>query len=143
TKGNWVVRKVTYIDEDNRKVIFEASGMKKGEDPYLIRYYTIGFDGKGLKELTPEIANHQATFNKNHTLFVDVFSRVDQAPQAVLRTTDGRTIMSLEHADITGLEATGWKAPEVFTSTGRDGKTDIWGIIILPKNFDPNKKYPV
>ncbi|MBE8722408.1 S9 family peptidase [Sphingobacterium pedocola] len=143
TKGNWVVRKVIHVDEENRKIIFEASGMKKGEDPYLIRYYTIGLDGKGLKELTPEAANHQATFNKNHTRFVDVFSRIDQAPQAVLRATDGRTIMNLERADIADLEATGWKAPEVFASTGRDGKTDIWGIIIRPKNFDPEKKYPV
>lgn len=33
--------------------------------------------------------------------------------------------------------------PEVFTAKGRDGKTDIWGMIIRPSNFDPSKKYPV
>ena len=33
--------------------------------------------------------------------------------------------------------------PEVFVAKGRDGKTDIWGIIIRPMNFDPTKKYPV
>src|SRR5438034_8161145 len=26
---------------------------------------------------------------------------------------------------------------------GRDGRTDIWGIIHRPMNFDPSKKYPV
>ena len=26
---------------------------------------------------------------------------------------------------------------------GRDGKTDIWGVIIRPTNFEPSKKYPV
>ena len=26
---------------------------------------------------------------------------------------------------------------------GRDGVTDIWGIIIRPTDFDPSKKYPV
>ena len=26
---------------------------------------------------------------------------------------------------------------------GRDGKTDIWGIICRPKDLDPGKKYPV
>ncbi|MGE8379326.1 MAG: DPP IV N-terminal domain-containing protein, partial [Sphingobacterium sp.] len=34
TKGNWVVRKVVNVDEDNKKIIFEASGMNKDEDPY-------------------------------------------------------------------------------------------------------------
>lgn len=35
------------------------------------------------------------------------------------------------------------KAPEVFVAKGRDGKTDMWGLIARPTNFDPNKKYPV
>lgn len=144
TKGDWVVRKVIHVDEENSKIVFEGSGMKAGEDPYFIRYYSIGLDGQGLKELTPESANHQAYFNKEHKLFVDVYSRVDQAPRSVLRNVeDGAVLMELEQADISELLETGWKAPEVFTSVGRDGQTDIWGIIIRPRNFDPNKKYPV
>src|SRR5690606_4166548 len=144
TKGQWVVRKVVHVDEAKRKIIFEASGMKEGEDPYLIRYYSIGLDGNGLKELTPELANHQATFNGDYSLFVDVYSTVNQAPTSVLRdAADGRILMELERADISELESTGWKAPEVFSAMGRDGKTDIWGIIVRPRNFDPNKKYPV
>lgn len=34
-------------------------------------------------------------------------------------------------------------APLSFHAKGRDGKTDIWGVIHLPANFDPTKKYPV
>jgi len=37
----------------------------------------------------------------------------------------------------------GWRAPEVFTALGRDGTTEIWGVIYRPTNFDPLKKYPV
>ena len=63
---------------------------------------------------------------------------------AVLRSArDGKVVMPLETADITRLEAEGWKAPEVFVAKGRDGKTDMWGLIARPTNFDPNKKYPV
>jgi dipeptidyl aminopeptidase/acylaminoacyl peptidase len=51
--------------------------------------------------------------------------------------------MELEKADIDDWQQAGWKAPEVFSAKGRDGKTDIWGIIIRPTNFDPAKKYPV
>ena len=41
------------------------------------------------------------------------------------------------------LAKAGWKPPEVFTATGRDGKTDIWGVIYRPTSFDASKKYPV
>jgi dipeptidyl aminopeptidase/acylaminoacyl peptidase len=52
-------------------------------------------------------------------------------------------ICRLEKADIRELVADGWNAPEVFVAKGRDGKTDIWGIICRPREFDPHKKYPV
>ncbi len=52
-------------------------------------------------------------------------------------------VCKLEQADIAELKETGWKPPEVFVAKGRDGKTDIWGVISRPRNFDPNKKYPI
>ncbi len=59
------------------------------------------------------------------------------------RASDGKLICKLEEADIADLRASGWTPPEVFVAKGRDGKTDIWGIICRPRQFDPNKKYPV
>ncbi len=44
---------------------------------------------------------------------------------------------------LTALLATGWRMPEPFMSKGRDGTTEIWGVIIRPTNFDPSRKYPV
>jgi Dipeptidyl aminopeptidases/acylaminoacyl-peptidases len=143
TKGNWVVRKVVHVDTDKRTVIFEGSGMNAMEDPYLIHYYSIGLDGKGLKLLTEENANHQAFFNKDYSQFVDTYSRVDQPPISVLRDNNGRLVMELEKTNSNLLETVGWRAPEVFKAKGRDGATDIWGIIIRPTNFDPAKSYPV
>jgi len=48
-----------------------------------------------------------------------------------------------EQADDGELLTSGWRAPERFVAKGRDGVTDIYGIIRWPKNFDPGKKYPV
>src|SRR5690606_33110961 len=45
--------------------------------------------------------------------------------------------------DMSAQLATGWRPPEVFVAKGRDGETDIWGIIVRPVNFDPSRKYPV
>ena len=168
TKGPWYVREVLHVDEDARQIYFTANGMEvadkltrpsdtnssltsqlvnsstEKEDPYLIRYYRINFDGTGLTCLTPDEGNHTATFSRDRKYLVDVHSLVDRAPEAaVRRVSDGSLVMPLEKADISLLVAEGWRAPEVFVAKGRDGKTDMWGIIVRPTNFDPNKKYPI
>ena len=144
TKGEWYVRGVQYVDEANEVIYFSANGMKKSEDPYLIHYYKINFDGSNLVELTPEEGMHQCWYSSDYKYLVDVYSKVDQAPIAVLRDAkNGKIRMQLDKADISALLANGWKAPEVFSAKGRDGKTDMWGVIYRPSNFDPSKKYPV
>lgn len=144
TKGKWYVRSVIKVDEQNRQIYFSANGVVPGEDPYLIRYYRIGFDGKNMTCLTPVEGMHEVWLSDDARYLVDTYSMVDKAPVAVLRdAATGKEIMPLETADISRLLAEGWKAPEVFTAKGRDGKTDMWGIIIRPTNFDPSKKYPV
>lgn len=144
TKGEWYVRQVIYVDEDNGRIYFSANGVDKDEDPYNIKYYSIGFDGNDMLLLTPGHGYHNATFSPDMKYLVDVWSSPTEAPVAVLRNaTDGSETMHLETADISQLLANGWRAPEVFTAPGRDGKTPIWGIIQRPSNFDPSKKYPV
>ena len=144
TKGEWYVRGVQQVDEANEVIYFSANGMKKGEDPYLIHYYKINFDGSNLVELTPEEGMHQCWYSSDYKYLVDVYSKVDQDPIAVLRDAkNGKIRMQLDKADISALLANGWKAPEVFSAKGRDGKTDMWGVIYRPSNFDPSKKYPV
>ncbi len=143
TKGNWVIRDVVYVDEKKREITFMASGLEPG-DPYLMHCYRIKFDGTGMVHLTPGDGNHIVTFSDDKLYFVDIFSKVDTPPVALLRNgSDGSERMIIEKADITELQKTGWKPAEVFTAKGRDGVTDIWGIIIRPMNFDPSKKYPV
>lgn len=144
TKGKWYVREVLRVDESEGKIYFSANGVDPTTDPYLIRYYSVRFDGSDLTCLTPDEGMHKASFSSDMKYLVDTYSMVDKAPVASLRdATDGREIMALETADISRLEAEGWKAPEVFVAKGRDGLTDMWGLIVRPTNFDPNKRYPI
>lgn len=144
TKGPWYVRGVQRVDEANGVVYFSANGREKEGDPYLIRYYRIGLDGRGLRCLTPEEGNHEAWLSPDGRYMVDRWSTVSTAPRSVLRSTaDGRVLMPLEEADMSRLTANGWKAPEVFHAPGRDGKTEMWGLIYRPTNFDSTRTYPV
>jgi dipeptidyl aminopeptidase/acylaminoacyl peptidase len=75
---------------------------------------------------------------------VHTWSRVDAAPISVLRDArDGRVLAELERADIRALTAAGYRPPEPFSAPGRDGRTPIWGLIVRPQNFDPQRRYPV
>ena len=143
TKGEWVVRSVEYVDETGGMIYFMASGFNAGEDPYNMHYCRICFDGTGFTDMTPENGNHEVIPSKDHQYFTDVCSRPDMPPISSLRRiSDGRKT-SLEQCDISSLLAEGWTMPEVFHAKGRDGKTDIWGTIFRPSNFDPNKSYPI
>jgi dipeptidyl aminopeptidase/acylaminoacyl peptidase len=144
TKGNWVVRDVDSIDRRKKQIWFSASGMNPDEDPYLIHYYRIGFNGSNLVSLTPDKGNHNITFSPDGKYFIDTYSQVNVPPVTKLRrSADGREIALLEQTDLSYYRTIGVSPPEVFVAKGRDGVTDIWGIVSRPSDFDPAKKYPV
>jgi dipeptidyl aminopeptidase/acylaminoacyl peptidase len=144
TRGNWIVRAVNKVDEQKRQIWFEASGMYPGKDPYFTHYYRINFDGTGLTALTEADGTHSVSYSSDMKFYVDMWSRVDLAPTAELRRVEDRKLLlELEKGDLSELTKAGWRPPEVFTDLGRDGKTDIWGVIVRPTNFDATKKYPV
>jgi dipeptidyl aminopeptidase/acylaminoacyl peptidase len=144
TKGEYVLRGIDRIDENNRQIWFRASGKNPDQDPYFIHYYRVNFDGMGLVALTEGNGSHTVRFSPDRKYLIDTYSRVDLPPVNELRrTSDGGLVCRLEEADISELRETGWEPPEVFVAKGRDGTTDIWGIITRPRDLDPAKKYPV
>ena len=95
TRGEWVVRAVDYVDEANRQLYFEASGMNPDEDPYYVHGYRIGFDGTGLTALTPLKADHTASYSADGKYLVDTYSQLDLAPVMELRrAADGSLAMA-------------------------------------------------
>ena len=144
TKGEWVIRGIDLIDETNRLIYFRASAKNPKQDPYFIHYYRVKFDGSGLFALTQGDGNHLIEYSPDRKYYIDTYSRVDLAPiHELRRAADGKLVKQLETADIADLKADGWKPPEVLVAKGRDGKTDIWGLIYRPRDFDPKKKYAI
>jgi hypothetical protein len=144
TKGEWVVRSVDFVDEAQRVVYFSASGMAKDEDPYYVHGYKIHFDGTGLTPLTPEAADHALSYSKDGRFFTDLYSTINTPPTLVVRSADdGKVVMPVQTADLSQLVGAGWQAPEPFHTTGRDGKTEIWGVLYKPEKLDATLKYPV
>nr|WP_321451735.1 prolyl oligopeptidase family serine peptidase [uncultured Carboxylicivirga sp.] len=144
TKGDYVIRSIEHIDTKAKTIYFSAGGKEKGVDPYFPFLYSIKFNGQSLKLLTPEIAEHSVSIWADKNVFIDNFSTVQQPNIAVLRSLkDGKVLKTLEQGDITEILKMGWRAPEPFKAKGRDGKTDIYGVMYKPVNFDPTKKYAI
>ena len=147
TSGQWVLRGMHRVDQEKRQIWFSASGVYPGQDPYLIHYGRVNFDGSGLVWLTDARGTHTIDFRRPELHFspdwaylIVTHSRVDLPPVTELRrTSDGKLVMTLEDATVVG-DA---QPIEPFVAKGRDGKTDIYGVICRPSDFDPNKKYPV
>jgi dipeptidyl aminopeptidase/acylaminoacyl peptidase len=143
TKGEGNVTQLLRVDTEARELIFQAVGKEKGRDPYFTHLYHIDMDGKNLRLLTPEDANHEISLADSGDFFVDSYSTPATPPVAVVRDAAGKMIMELEKADISKLTATGWTPPIPITVKARDGKTDIYGLMYQPTKLDESRKYPI
>ena len=145
TPGDWPVQRVIHVDGDKRQVWFAAGGVRTGQDPYYTHFCRVNFDGSGFVVLTQGDGNHKIRWSPGDPYFIDSFSRVDLPPVTELRSSEsGKLICKLEEADASEVLAErNGRWPERFAAKGRDGSTEIYGIILLPHDFDPSKKYPV
>lgn len=144
TRGDWAVRKVLSVDAKNRQAWIEAGGIHPGQDPYHLHLVRVDLDGGAAVPLTSEDGTHQTTFSPDRSVFLDTWSRADLPPTTVLRRgSDGALLLPLEAADDAELRKAGWRPPVRFSAKGRDGKTDVFGLIFFPSNYDSTKKLPV
>src|SRR5258706_11004731 len=143
TNGDWNVTQLLRVDQQNRMLYFLGVGREKGRDPYFSLLYRIGFDGKNLSLLTPEDGNHEVAISPSGRFITDSYSKPDVPSVALLRDTERKLISTFEKADMSRLDAAGWKPPVSFTVKARDGVTDLYGLMFKPSTFDPNKKYPI
>lgn len=142
TEGEWKVLSVLRVDEEGRRIYFEGAGREPG-DPYFRYLYSVGFNGNDLILHTPDSANHEVSLSPGGEYFVDIASTPVSPQVSKVGYFDSAESFVFEEADISELIASGWTAPVPFKVKARDGKTDLYGLLHKPTNFDPGKSYPV
>lgn len=143
TTGEGNVDELVHVDEKTRTLYFVGIGKEPGRDPYFRHLYKIGVNGRGQMLLTPENADHSITVSPDGRYIVDTYSTPATPPASVLRDMSGKVLVTLERADVSRLLATGWRPPRPITVKGRDGKTDIYGLMFTPSGLDSTRKYPI
>jgi len=141
TTGNFPVKSITKIDENEGWIYFSANAEK---DVYDSNLYRVDFKGKNFRKLTDAKGYHNfAQFSPSGNYFIDTYSGLDQPYTFELRTKEGKLLQLLNKSDISKIKAIGFNPPESFVVKAADGTTDLYGIMYKPFDFDPNKKYPV
>ncbi len=144
TQGEWVVRHVDHVDVARRQIWFRAGGILPSQDPYYLHACRVNFDGSGLTVLTESEGTHTLHYSPDRSYLIATHSRVDRGPVTELRRgNNGELVLTLEEADLRGLKEAGWRTPERFVAKGRDGTTEIYGVIYRPSNHEPSRNYPV
>tara|TARA_Y100000590_G_scaffold356937_2_gene411459 strand:- start:7231 stop:9606 length:2376 start_codon:yes stop_codon:yes gene_type:complete len=143
TSGAWVVTDVIYVDLEERKVYFTATGKEENVNPYYQLFYRANLDGSNLELLSNEKASHKIIPFPSGKFFIDQYSTPDIPPISLVRSSNGEIIFEFESSDISRLIDAGWKPPLTFDVKGRDGITDLYGLLWFPSNFDPDRSYPV
>lgn len=144
TSGEGNVTEVLKLDPKSRTVWFRGVGRTPGVNPYYQQFWKVSLDGGKPTLLTPEDADHTISLSPDGKRFVDAYSTPTTPPVTLLRrAADGHTLATVATADISRLKAAGWVPPTPFTVKARDGKTELYGMMFKPTEFDPAKKYPI
>jgi len=143
TEGPYHVGNVVRVDEAQGQVFFTANAREEGIDPYYVHLYRVNLDGSGLTRISEGNFDNRASMPEDASYVVHSFSRVDVAPQSVLRDRNGQLIMELEQADLSRMMEAGYQFPEPFQFEAADGYTDIYGVMYKPMDFDSTKVYPI
>ena len=144
TTGEWLVVSVDRVDEEKRQVFLRVYGFNPAENPYYAHLVRVSFDGSDLQVLTAGDGNHTWKWSPDHRYLLDTWSRVDLPPSTSLRDAEtGKQTLALHIGTESQLEGASLTLFEKFAAPGRDGKTMIYGVILKPADFDPQKKYPI
>lgn len=141
TRGEFPVTGVVAVDEKGGWVYFTAHGDK--QRPYDTHLYRSSLEGDGMFRLTEADGQHSIEMSPSKRVFLDSHSSLVRPPAVDLRGSDGALIETLSASGLEGLRERGWVAPEEFTVKAADEKTDLYGVLFKPFDFNPAKKYPV
>ena len=145
TQGNRLVAgQIVHVDSVSRRIVFAGYGAEEGIDPNYTLYYSVGWNGKGQQLLTPENGTHDLTFSFDKRFALNKYSRMDlPAVYTVLSVSRPKQKHEVLRVDTAALQRAGWIKPMLICVDAADEKTPLYGVMYLPSDFTPDKKYPI
>jgi len=134
----WVSDAVCGIDQKNQWIYFTALE-KSAIERHL---YRIKYDGSGFQRISREDGTHKIDFSPDMKYYFDEYSSLTVPPQLRVHKNDGSLLYTLCYSDSVLLDKIDLQYFKHFTIEACDGY-QITAALLIPRNFDPQKKYPV
>ncbi|MGE5683459.1 MAG: DPP IV N-terminal domain-containing protein, partial [Bacillota bacterium] len=138
TKGNWVVKAVSSVDEANKRLYYTSN--ERGRR--FTDLYSVSFEGRDKKRLTEDPGTHTVSISTDSRYFIDRYSNINSLPSTSILKTDGSHISTVIEADNRPIKDFRLTQAEFFNIRTSDN-VDLDAFIIKPSDFDSSKKYPV
>lgn len=136
TKGDWLVTDVLGFNEKKKEIYFVSTK----ESPLERHLYRINWTNFKMQRLDNADGMHSGILSSDGNYLYDVYSNANTPRVANLINTS-----TLKYNNILTAENTlkNYQRPEIKNvNLKADDGTPLYGKIILPTDFDPNKKYP-
>ena len=140
TQGNWEVTAYYGYDSKNKKVFYQST-----ENGNINRdVYSVGLNGKNKTRLTHETGRNTASFSEDYSFFINTFSNTTTPTKYTLvNASNGKVVREILNNNALVEKLKDYKLSEKEFSTIQINGYELNMYQIKPKDFDPNKKYPV
>lgn len=140
TKGNWDVTSYYGYDAKSKRIYFQST-----EDGSINRgIYSISLKGKKKQKLSSQTGTNSASFSKNFTYFINTFSSATTPPVYTLNNAkDGKKVREIKNNNDLTTKLNDYQVAQKEFSTININGNDLNMWTMKPKDFDPNKTYPL
>jgi len=138
TEGNWAVKEIINVDEENGVIYFEGS-VYSSVDKHL---YKVNLDGTDLLQLTETKGTHKTNVSPCGSYFYSNYSSINQPAKLELFNGSGESLRVIADKKTELFDEYELGISELFTVATEDGY-ELPAMWVLPSGFDKNKMYPV
>ncbi|MDY0088917.1 MAG: S9 family peptidase [Flavobacteriaceae bacterium] len=141
TKGNWEVTQFYGYDAKTKTIFYQST--ENGSTNRDV--YKIGLNGKNKVRLSSQNGTNKATFSPNYEYFINSFSSATEPPKYTLNEVkSGKEIKTITDNTALSEKLKNYNLPtKEFFELTTEKRHQLNAYIIKPKDFDPNKKYPL
>ena len=140
TTGNWEVTTYYGFDKKTKRVFYQST-----EEGSINRsIYSIDISGKKKKKLNNFVGINSAAFSNSFNYFVNTYSSaINPTVYHLIDAKTGAEIKEIKNNLALADQLVAYDLPvkEFSTVKTQNGEFNMW--MIKPKDFDPNKKYPL
>lgn len=140
TQGMWEVTRFLGYNAKQKEIYY--SSVEKSSIGRAV--YSIGLNGKKKRNLSPEKGTNGASFSADYAYYIHTYEDASTPRIYTLRSTkDGKVVREIEkNAELKNKAEAYGIVSKTFSTLKINGE-ELNYYTLKPKDFDPNKKYPL